>query len=100
MPKRPISKTTTRKPATVAKPKTSAKRARTRAAGVEQARPRKADQIFAMIERLEGASIDEIAKKFGIKPHSARAVISVESRKRGVKSVLNNGRYKVAVPGE
>lgn len=60
-----------------------------------QKKPRKADQIMAMLEQPNGASLDEIADAFGIKTHSARAVISVESRKRGVSPVLSDGRYHV-----
>lgn len=59
-------------------------------------KPRKADQIMAMLERSEGASLEEIADTFDIKTHSARAVISVESRKRGVKVVLADGRYRIS----
>ncbi len=50
-------------------------------------------QIWAMIERSRGASIDEIVKATGIKPHTARAVISIEKRKRGVELERRDGRY-------
>ncbi len=54
------------------------------------------NQIWAMIERPEGASIDEIVKATGLQPHSVRAVLSIEKRKRGVALERRDGRYVAA----
>ena len=51
-------------------------------------------QIWAMVERAEGASINEIVKVTGIQPHTARAVLSIQKRKRGVMLELKEGRYR------
>lgn len=55
----------------------------------------KADQLVAMLQRPQGASIAELVEAFGIQPHSATARISVETRRRGLKAKLADGRYTV-----
>lgn len=61
----------------------------------------KADQAIEMLKRPEGATIPELCDAFGWLAHSARALLSVETRKRGlaVEKAKNEGRgtvYKVA----
>lgn len=58
--------------------------------------PSRGDMLMEMLERHTGASIGEVVAAFGILPHSARALISVETRKRGRKAVRADGRYTVA----
>ncbi len=50
-----------------------------------------------MAARPEGFTIEEVMEALGILEHSARALISVELRKkRGINIVGNKGRYMVA----
>jgi len=53
------------------------------------------DRLWPMLTRPEGVSIAEIMEAFKILPHTSRAYISVETRKRGKKAVLRDGRYRV-----
>jgi hypothetical protein len=55
----------------------------------------KADQLFALLARPQGASMEELVEEFGIQPHSIRAMISVKSRERGLRATLNDGRYQI-----
>lgn len=41
--------------------------------------------LIDMLKRPKGATLDEIAKRFGWLPHTTRAAISVQSRKAGLK---------------
>lgn len=61
------------------------------------ARPkvRKADQLIELLSRPGGASMDELVAHFGTQPHSIRAMISITTRERGMKSVLESGRYRL-----
>lgn len=56
----------------------------------------KAEQLIALIKRPEGVSVQELVDRFGVKPKSATARISVETRKRGLHAVITDGRYHVA----
>lgn len=77
-----------------AKPAANATKARARKPKADRPkRVTKGDQIIAMLQRPGGASIAEITKAMSILPHTARAYISVEGRKRGLKVTLADGRY-------
>jgi hypothetical protein len=57
------------------------------------------ERLLVMLQRRNGATLDEITEAFGVQPHSARAIISVEIRKkRGLEVTLDRatGRYSVA----
>jgi hypothetical protein len=58
--------------------------------------PGKAETVFLMLSRPQGTSITELTKKLGVLPHTARAYVSVESRKHGRKAALEGGRYRLA----
>lgn len=60
----------TRNPKTTAEPKSK--------------KPSRKDQLIGMFMRPDGATIDEVVAEMGLQPHSARAVLSVEQRKRGL----------------
>ena len=51
------------------------------AASKPKKRPTRAVALKAMVERPEGATLDEIMEAFGIQPHTARAMISLIIRK-------------------
>jgi hypothetical protein len=60
-------------------------------------RPTRGDEVVELLRRKNGATIAEMVARFGLQPHSLRAVISVESRKRGLKVERPHpGRYRVA----
>lgn len=55
------------------------------------------ERLAEMAARPEGFTIEEVMEALGILEHSARALISVELRKkRGINIVGNKGRYMVA----
>jgi hypothetical protein len=59
-------------------------------------RPTRADEVVELLRRKNGATIEEMVKRFGIQPHSIRAIISVESRKRGLKvEMLGKAHYRI-----
>lgn len=61
--------------------------------------PRKTngERLAEMAARPEGFTIEEVIETFGILPHTARALISIELRKkRGINIVGKKGRYTVA----
>jgi hypothetical protein len=54
------------------------------------------DEVVGLLRRKNGATIAEMVTLFGLQPHSLRAIISVESRKRGLKVELpEQGRYRL-----
>ncbi len=56
------------------------------------------ERLVEMLRRPDGATLEEIMGAFGILAHSARAIISVEARrKRGLEVKLDRatGRYSV-----
>ena len=57
---------------------------------------KRGDRIIELMRRPEGVSIYELVAEFGTKPHTCRAQISVETRKRGLKAILIEGRYHIA----
>jgi len=80
------TKTTTSKPKE--KSKATGKTATTtkaRAKPAGQPKPKRADQLTAMLRRPEGATIAQVQEAFGILPHSARAQISMLGKKLGTK---------------
>lgn len=59
-------------------------------------RPTRGAEVVELLRRKNGATIAEMVTRFGIQPHTLRAVISVESRKRGLKVERpEQGRYRV-----
>ncbi len=74
-PPKKAAKGTARAPA-VSKPGKDATRA-----AKATAKPRRADQVLAMLKRKEGVSIADLTEAFNVLPHSARAMISVFSRR-------------------
>jgi len=56
---------------------------------------RKPDLLMQLLQRPNGASMEELIGEMGILPHSIRAQISITTRDRGVKAVLESGRYYV-----
>ncbi len=52
------------------------------------AKPAKAqtrgDELVELLSRKDGVTIAELMKRWGVQAHSARAVISIETRKRGL----------------
>ena len=70
---------------------------RTSSSADEAHRPPKPREKFAlllaMVSQTNGASLDELASALGNLPHSVRATISVESRKRGLRIECLNHRY-------
>ena len=55
------------------------------------------ERLAEMAARPEGFTLAEVIETFGILPHTARALISIELRKkRGINIVGKKGRYMVA----
>jgi hypothetical protein len=57
------------------------------------------ERLVDMLQRPDGATLEEIMAAFGVLAHSARAIISIEARKkRGLDVKLDRatGRYSVA----
>jgi len=48
-------------------------------------RTSKSAALIEMLKRPKGATIDEIAKRFGWLPHTTRAAVSVQTRKAGLR---------------
>ena len=72
------------------------RRHRAKAAGAPAPKgPSRGEQMMAMVQRPGGASLAELVEAFGVLPHSARAVISVESRKRGLTAKSVDGRLTI-----
>lgn len=94
-------------PAPPAKPVAKAPRARkgtkpskgasrTKPATKPAKRRTRGDEVVDLLRRKNGASIAEMVTRFALQPHSLRAIISVESRKRGLKVERpEQGRYRV-----
>lgn len=60
-------------------------------------RPTRADEVVELLRRKNGATIEEMVRRFGIQPPSIRATISVESRKRGLKvEQVGKAHYRLA----
>ncbi|MFN4274102.1 MAG: DUF2786 domain-containing protein [Aliihoeflea sp.] len=85
-----------KEPATTAAPKKERKPSsrklppRARVAGG----PTQGQRVAEMVDRPDGASLDEIVEALGVLPHSARALITVKLRKGlGWKVVCRDGRY-------
>lgn len=58
--------------------------------------PANGEVVMQMLSRPHGVSLEELMKKLGVQQHTARAYISVESRKAGKKAVPAEGRYTLA----
>ncbi len=61
-------------------------------------RPAQGERVIEMMKRADGATTQQIMDELGILAHSARALISVHSRRAGLKAHLDHqtGQYKVA----
>lgn len=58
--------------------------------------PTRGDEVVDLLRRKNGATIQEMVQRFGIQPHSIRAIISVESRKRGLKvELVGKAHYRL-----
>lgn len=69
----------------------------TKAAVEPKNRVKRGDEVIELLQRKNGATIDEMATRFGIQAHSLRAIISVESRKRGLKvELVGKAHYRIA----
>ncbi len=67
-----------------------------RATKAAKAGPTRGEQVLALLRRPDGATIDELVRRFDLLPHSVRAVISVESRKQGVKvELVGKAHYRI-----
>ena len=52
--------------------------------------------MFELLRRKNGTTIEQMVSRFGLQPHSLRAIISVESRKRGLEVEMpGNGHYRL-----
>lgn len=59
-------------------------------------RATRGDEVVELLQRKGGATIAEMVQRFGIQPHSLRAIISVESRKRGLKvELVGKAHYRI-----
>jgi len=47
-------------------------------------RPTRGDEVIDLLRRPGGATVEEMVGLSGVKPHTLRATISVETRKRGL----------------
>jgi len=81
---------TTTKTAKAAKATKTAKAKTPKAKPAGQPKPKRADQLTAMLRRPEGVTIAQLQEAFGILPHSVRAQISVLGKKLGTK--IESGR--------
>lgn len=55
------------------------------------------ERLAKLAEKPDGFTIEDITTMLGVLPHTARALISVELRKkRGLNIVTSEGRYRVA----
>jgi hypothetical protein len=57
---------------------------------------KRGDRIIALLQPPKGVAIEELIAEFGTKLHTIRAQIWIETRKRSIKAVVKEGRYKVA----
>lgn len=76
------------------------RRARKPAAEPKAARKTVGERLVEMLRRPNGVTIADIMAEFGVQAHSARALISVEARKkRGLDIRLDKatGRYGITV---
>ncbi len=77
------------------KPASPSRRA-TKAAAAPKRRLKRGDEVIELLRRKNGATIEEMVTRFGIQPHSIRAIISVESRKRGLKvELVAKAHYRI-----
>ena len=86
-------------PAPVATAETKPKH-QPKASGDKPKKVKRPDRLMELISRDIGVSIPELMGEFGILPHTARAYISVVTRARGAKAVLQHGRYHLAYAGD
>ena len=82
-------------PAPVATAEARPKRQR-KASDDKPKKVKRPDRLMELIGRDIGVSIPELMGEFDILPHTARAYISVVTRARDAKAVLQDGRYHLA----
>lgn len=71
-------------------------RQRAKPATEPKRQPTRGDEVVELLRRKNGATIAEMVTRFGLQPHSLRAVISVESRKRGLKvELVGKAHYRI-----
>lgn len=59
-------------------------------------RPTRGDEVVEMLQRKGGATISAMVTRFGLLPHSLRAIISIEGRKRGLKvELVGKAHYRI-----
>lgn len=74
-----------------------APRARAKPATEPTRPPTRGDEVVELLQRKNGATIAEMVTRFGLQPHSLRAIISVESRKRRLKvELVGRAHYRIA----
>lgn len=61
----------------------------------QPAKVKRGDRLMELMGRDVGVSIAELMGEFGVLEHTARAYVSVATRKHGVKPVLKDKRYYV-----
>ena len=92
-PKKPAKEA--QRPPKAAKPRKGATRAAKPAMKPAQ-RPTRGDEVVELLRRKNGATIAEMVARFGLQPHSLRAVISVETRKRGLMvELVDRAHYRI-----
>lgn len=75
----------------------AAKRVATKPSAKAAKRPTRGDEVVKLLCRKSGATIEEMVTRLGLLPHSLRAIISVESRKRGLKvELVGRAHYRIA----
>ena len=68
----------------------------TRPAGALK-RTTRGDEVVKLLRRKNGATVEEMTRRFGLLPHSIRAIISVEARKRKLKvELVGKAHYRVS----
>jgi len=56
----------------------------------------KRDEVMELLRREYGATVEEMVARFSIKPHTVRAITSVEVRKRNLKvGMPGRAHYRV-----
>jgi biotin operon repressor len=79
--------TKTRASAKAKKPTTKAKPTKTKKITTT-------DTLNRMLDRANGASMDDLVVELGLQRHTIRAMISTARKKRGIEIKLAEGRYR------
>ena len=74
-----------------------APRSRAKPAPRPAKRQTRGDEVVELLRRKNGATIAEMVTRLGLQPHSLRAIISVEGRKRGLTvELVGRAHYRIA----